>query len=88
MIEPSKTSNTPVIQMPSISHTVPTRVIILLKNYFFVQNQVRFHVSPSYGGMCTDRYITEDTNIASKFRPGFIAIFDKGFNVQDLFLYK
>ena len=37
--------------------------------------------------MCTDRYITEDTNIASKFTPGFIAMFDKGFNVQDLFLY-
>ena len=40
-----------------------------------------------YGGMCTDRYITEDTNIASKFTPGFTAMFDKGFNVQDLFLY-
>ena len=34
-----------------------------------------------------DHYITEDTNIASKFTPGFIAMFDKGFNVQDLFLY-
>ena len=38
------------------------------------------YVSP-YGGMCTDRYITEDSNIASKFTPGFIAMFDKGFNV-------
>ena len=45
------------------------------------------YVSPCYGGMCTDHYITEDTNIASKFTPGFIAMFDKGFNAQDLFLY-
>ena len=31
---------------------------------------------------------TEDTNVAAKFTPGFMAMFDKGFNVQDLFLHQ
>ena len=44
------------------------------------------YVSPSYGGLCTDRFIVEDTNIAAKFTPDFLVLFDKGFNVQDLFL--
>ena len=44
------------------------------------------YVSPSYGGLCTDRFIVQDTNIAAKFTPGFLVLFDKGFNVQDLFL--
>ena len=34
----------------------------------------------------TYRFITEDTNISAKFTPGFMVLFDKGFNVQDLFL--
>ena len=46
------------------------------------------YVSPAYGGLATDRYIVEDTNISSRFTPGFMALFDKGFNVQDLFLQK
>ena len=44
------------------------------------------YISEAYGGSSSDRFITEDTNVASKFTPGFIAMFDKGFNVQDLFL--
>ena len=44
------------------------------------------YISEAYAGSCSDRFITEDTNIASKFTPGFIVLFDKGFNVQDLFL--
>ena len=44
------------------------------------------YISEAYAGSCSDRFITEDTNIAAKFTPGFIALFDKGFNVQDLFL--
>ena len=43
-------------------------------------------MSTAYGGSCTDRYITEDTQIARKFTPGMMVLFDKGFNVQDLFL--
>ena len=44
------------------------------------------YISEAYGGSSSDRFITEDTNVASKFTPGFTAMFDKGFNVQDLFL--
>ena len=44
------------------------------------------YISEAYAGSCTDRFITEDTNIAAKFTPGFMVLFDKGFNVQDLFL--
>ena len=46
------------------------------------------YISEAYGGSCTDRFITEDTNIANKFTPGFMVLFDKGFNVQDLFLLR
>ena len=46
------------------------------------------YVSPAYGGLATDRYIVEDTNISSRLTPGFMVLFDKGFNVQDLFLQK
>jgi hypothetical protein len=43
-------------------------------------------VSKGYSGSCSDRFITEDCNVVRRFTPGFIALFDKGFNVQDLFL--
>lgn len=46
------------------------------------------YISPAYAGSCTDRFITEDTNVAAKFTPGFTVLFDKGFNVQDLFLFR
>ena len=46
------------------------------------------YISPTYAGSCSDRFITEDTNVAAKFTPGFMAMFDKGFNVQDLFLHQ
>ena len=42
------------------------------------------YISPAYFG--SDRFITEDTNVVSKFTRGFRVMFDKGFNVQDLFL--
>ena len=38
------------------------------------------YISPTYAGSCSDRFITEDTNVAAKFTPGFMAMFDKGFN--------
>ena len=43
-------------------------------------------VSRSYSGSASDRFITEDSNVVQKFHPGFIAMFDKGFTVQDIFL--
>ncbi|XP_004213091.1 uncharacterized protein LOC101237675 [Hydra vulgaris] len=43
-------------------------------------------VSKGYSGSSSDRFITENCNVARRFTPGFIALFDKGFNVQDLFL--
>ena len=45
-------------------------------------------VSKSYSGSASDRFITEDCNVVNKFTPGFIALFDKGFTVQDIFLPK
>ena len=44
------------------------------------------YISEAYGGSCSDRFITADTNIAAKFTSGFMVLFDKGFIVQDLFL--
>ncbi|XP_065639589.1 uncharacterized protein LOC136072328 [Hydra vulgaris] len=42
-------------------------------------------VSKGYSGSSSDRFITEDCNVARRFTPGFIALFDK-LDVQDLFL--
>ena len=44
------------------------------------------YISESYAGSCTDRFITEDSEVFTKFTPGFMVLFDKGFNVQNLFL--
>ena len=44
------------------------------------------YISQAYAGSCTDRFITENTNVAAKFTPDFMVLFDKGFNVQDIFL--
>ena len=44
------------------------------------------YISEAYAGSCTERFITEDTNIFAKFTPGFMVLFDKDFNVQYLFL--
>ena len=46
------------------------------------------YLSAAYGGLAIDQYIVEDTNISSRFTPGFMVLFDKGFNVQDLNLQK
>ena len=43
-------------------------------------------MSDAYAGSAIDRFVTEDTNIAAQFTPGYSLLFDKGFNVQDLFL--
>ena len=45
-------------------------------------------ISASYAGSSSDRFITENCNVVNKFTPGFVALFDKGFNVQDLFLHQ
>ena len=44
------------------------------------------YISDAYAGSTTDRFITENTNIADQFKPGYSVLFDKGSNVQDLFL--
>ena len=44
------------------------------------------YISPSFGGSASDRFITEQCHIAEKCSPGMIALVDRGFNVQDLFL--
>ena len=44
------------------------------------------YVSNTHAGSVTDRFLTEDTNIVAQFTPGYSVLFDKGFNVQDLFL--
>ena len=43
-------------------------------------------ISPSFGGSASGRFITEPCHFAEKFSPGIIALVDRGFNVQDLFL--
>ncbi|XP_047140967.1 uncharacterized protein LOC124816018 isoform X1 [Hydra vulgaris] len=42
----------------------------------------------NYSGSSSDRLIAEDCNVTRRFTPGFIALFNKGFNVQDLFLLR
>ena len=44
------------------------------------------YISPSFGGSASDRFITKQCHIAEKISPGIIALVDRGFNVQDLFL--
>ena len=44
------------------------------------------YISHACAVSATGRFITEDTNIAAQFTPGYSVLFDKGFNVQDLFL--
>ena len=44
------------------------------------------YISDAYAGSATDRFITEDNNIAARFTRGYSTLYDKGFNVQDLFL--
>ena len=49
------------------------------------------YISDAYAGSATDRFVTEDTNIAAQFTPGYSVLFDfcfKGLNVQDLFLQR
>ena len=58
-----------------------------LKKLVFCTNSGSIsYISEAYAGSCTDRFITEDSEVFKKFTPGFMVLFDKGFNVQDLFL--
>ena len=58
----------------------------LIKLIFCTKSGPISYISEAHAGSCTDRFITEDTNISAIFTPGFMVLFDKGFNVQDLFL--
>ena len=44
------------------------------------------YLSNAHSGSATNRFITEDINIAAEFRFGYFVLLDKGFNVQNLFL--
>ena len=44
------------------------------------------NISDAYGGAASDRFITEDCGVVRKFSQGMVALVDRGFNVQDLFL--
>ena len=44
------------------------------------------YISDAYGGAASDRFITEDCAVVRKFSQGMVALVDRGFNVQDLFL--
>ena len=45
------------------------------------------YISDAHAGLATDRFITENTNIAAQFTPAYFVLFHKGFNVHDLFLW-
>ena len=44
------------------------------------------YISATYAGSATDRFVTEDTNIAAQFTCGYSVVFDKGFHVQGMLL--
>ena len=49
----------------------------LKKRIFCTKSGSISDISEAYGGSASDRFITNDTNVAAKFTPGFIALFDK-----------
>ena len=72
--------------MLSIKRIVHIKAITLQKKLIvYTKSGSILYISEEYAGSCTDRFITDDTNIAAKFTPGFMVLFDKGSNVQDLF---
>lgn len=44
------------------------------------------YTSDAYGGAASDCYITEDCGVINKFSRGMVALVDRSFNVQDVFL--
>ena len=44
------------------------------------------YTSDVYSDSAKDRFTNEDTNIVSRFTPGYYVLFDKRFNMQDLYL--
>ena len=51
----------------------------------FAPGSISF-ISDAYGGAASDRFITEDCGVVSKFNRNMVALVDRGFNVQDLLL--
>ena len=71
----------------STKFTALIKVITLSRSLLFVPKVVPLVIiSDAYVVSATGRFITADTNIAAQFTPGYSVLFDKGFNVQDLFL--
>ena len=64
------------------SHNTVKKLVICTKS----KSVSISYISDAYAGSATDRFITEDTNIAARFTPGYSVLYDKGFNVHDLFL--
>ena len=63
------------------------KVITLSRTLLFVLEVVSVsNISDAYPGSTTDRFITEDTNIAARFTHCYTVLFNKDFNVQNLFL--
>ena len=48
---------------------------ILKKLIFCTKSGSITYISEAYAGSCTDRFITEDTNISAKFTLGFMVLF-------------
>ena len=65
---------------PHNSHNTVKKLVICTKSGSIS------YLSDASAGSATDRFITEDTNIAAWFTPGYFVLFHKGFNVEDLFL--
>ena len=81
-------SRSHLTQKHNIKPTAPKSRNTHKKLIFCTKSGSIIFVSKSYSGSASDRFITEDCNVANKFTPGFIALFDKGFTVQDIFLPK
>ena len=60
----------------SIKLTALIKVITPSRSLLFEGGSISY-VSDAYSGSATDRFITEDTNIAGRFTPGYSVLFDE-----------
>ena len=84
---------TPSIFWPNLSQHCQYQTHSTYKSYNTVKKLVICtksgsisYISDAHAGLATDRFITENTNIAAQFTPAYFVLFHKGFNVHDLFL--
>lgn len=74
------------MQNYNIRLTANTKYNTLKKLIVCTKSGSMSYISDAYGGAASDRFITEDCGVVSKFNRGMVALVDRGFNVQDLFL--